>query len=333
VERAAGRAAGLVRRLLAFGRRQVVQPRQLGLNEVIGGLQPMLGRLIGERIQIEYDLSPQVSRINGDVGQLEQVLMNLVLNARDAMLQGGTLRIATVDARLAQPDPRRPAVPPGHYATLAVSDTGTGMDAQTQQHLFEPFFTTKPMGQGTGLGLPTVYGIVKQFGGFIFVESEVGRGSTFTLYWPATSGPAAEAAPQALTPVPSSVVGRETVLLVEDEDTVRRFAKRALERHGFHVLEAASPKEALLLSASDGPVHLLVTDVVMPGGSGPELAVQFQRLRPGVPVLYISGYPGKLIAESGVLGDVSMALLMKPFTSAQLLERVDLALRGPAAGG
>jgi PAS domain S-box-containing protein len=331
VERAANRGAGLVRRLLAFGRRQVVQPRPLSLNEVITGLRPMLGRLIGERIQVVYDLDPRVSWIHGDTGQLEQALMNLALNARDAMLPGGTLRIATEDLVFTRPDVRRPTVPPGHYAALVVSDTGAGMDAETREHLFEPFFTTKPVGQGTGLGLPTVYGIVKQFGGFIFVESEVGRGSTFTLYWPAVEAPA-DVASQVRPPASAPVVGRETILLVEDEDTVRRFARRALERHGFHVIESASPQEALVHSAADGPVHLLVTDVVMPGASGPELAAQFRRLRPGVPVLYISGYPGKLVAEGGVLGEISSALLMKPFTSAELLERVAAALRRPAGG-
>jgi two-component system cell cycle sensor histidine kinase/response regulator CckA len=331
VQRAGQRAAGLVRRLLAFGRRQVVQPRQQKFNEVIQGLRPVLERVVGEHIRMKFELAPELYWINGDVGQLEQILMNLVLNARDAMPKGGTLRIETRNLTLAETDDRALAMPAGQYAALIVGDTGQGMDARTKDHLFEPFFTTKPEGEGTGLGLPTVYGIVKQFGGFIFVDSEVGRGTTFSLYWPAITRTLTESVPAPKAPPPAVVVGRETILLVEDEETVRRFARLALERHGFHVIEASSPKEALVEAATVRSIDLLVTDVVMPGDSGVDLAAEMKRVRPGVPVLYISGYPANLIAQDGHLADVSAHLLLKPFTSEDLLRSVDVALGRSAA--
>lgn len=325
VQRAGERAAGLVRRLLAFGRRQVVQPQPLNLNEVIQDLRLMLERLIGEHIRMTFDLAPGLCWIDGDAGQLEQVLMNLVLNARDAMAHGGTLRIETENLDLTSDD-ARPSMPAGPYVVLRIIDTGTGMDARTQDHLFEPFFTTKPVGAGTGLGLPTVYGIVKQFGGFIFVDSQVGRGSTFTLYWPANREASPERVPAPRRPAAVAVVGRETILLVEDEKTVRRFVRQVLERHGFHVLEAASAKAALAEAKAAHALHLLVTDIVMPGDSGVELAAELRRVRPGVPVLYISGYPANLIAQDGKLSDASVHLLLKPFTSEQLLRQVEVAL-------
>jgi PAS domain S-box-containing protein len=331
VQRAGQRAAGLVRRLLAFSRRQVVQPRQVDLNEVIKGMRPMLERLIGEHIQMTFDLAPALSAINGDTGQLEQVLMNLALNARDAMPQGGSLRFETWDVVLAEGDAHASTMPRGPYAALAVSDTGYGMDSQTKDHLFEPFFTTKPIGEGTGLGLPTVYGIVKQFDGFIFVDSEVGRGSTFTLYWPAVARPAPESGATTRRPETAARVGRETILLVEDEETVRRFARLALERHGFSVVEASSAKSAMTTVGGDGPIDLLVSDVVMPGESGVELAARVQRMRPGVPVLYISGYPANLMAQNGLIADRSARLLMKPFTPEELLANVEAALRRTSA--
>jgi CheY-like chemotaxis protein len=290
------------------------------------GLRPMLERLIGEHIELRFDFDRGLSTINGDTGQLEQVVMNLVLNARDAMREGGALRIETRNRELGEEHGQIPQIPAGRYAVLVVADTGHGMDAHAKNHLFEPFFTTKPFGEGTGLGLPTVYGIVKQFGGFIVVESEVGRGTTFTVYWPAAAqhpSPGGVATPRREAPI---VVGRETILLVEDEEPVRRFVKLALERSGFRVLEAASPRTAMAVAAAEGPVHLLLTDVVMPGQSGADLAAELRRVYADLPVLYISGYPASLITANGMLANVSAPLLMKPFTSQELLANVESAL-------
>jgi PAS domain S-box-containing protein len=322
VQRAAERSAGLVRRLLAFGRRQIIQPRELNLNEVIEGLKPMLERLIGESIHVVVTLDPSLRSIVGDASQVEQVVMNLSLNARDAMPAGGTLTIVTRNATARDQLPIRAA---GPHVLMTIRDTGTGMDAGTKQHLFEPFFTTKPVGAGTGLGLSTVYGIVKQLGGFITVDSEIDKGTTFRIFLPA-SGSAPEIVHTTAKPGPA-VVGRETILLVEDEDSVRRFAKHALERHGFRVIETASPEQALsLATANDPPIDLLLTDVVMPHLSGPELAERLGKIRPDLPVLYMSGYPSSMVMQ-GAQSSASVRLLPKPFTTADLLANVDDVLR------
>jgi CheY-like chemotaxis protein len=242
------------------------------------------------------------------------------------MAGGGELHIETSNFTLTDRDARRPTMAPGEYVALVVRDTGHGMDAQTKDHLFEPFFTTKPAGEGTGLGLPTVYGIVKQFGGFIFVDSEAGHGASFSLYWPAVARAIGEGVASEKRTAPDPIVGRETVLLVEDESMVRRFAKLVLERHGFRVVEAKSASDALEAAAPEQSIDLLVTDVVMPGDSGVDLADKLHRLRPSIPVLYISGYPANLIAQNGLLADASPHLLMKPFTSEQLLANIELAL-------
>ena len=328
VERAAQRAAGLVRRLLAFGRREIVEFTKLDLNKAIGDLRPMLERLIGEHIQMAFLLAPGLPVINGDAGQFEQILMNLSLNARDAMPHSGGLRVETRDASVTADTAPLRSMPPGHYVVLRIADTGSGMDAEAQARLFEPFFTTKPRAEGTGLGLSTVYGIVKQAGGFIFVESAVGCGTTFTLYFPAVAAPVVEERPSRSEAMPApAVVGRDTVLLVEDDENVRRFTRLALERHGFHVLEAASPDEAMAVAAgATGPIDLLLSDVVMPGRGGPELADEFARLHPGVPVLFMSGYPADLIARAGEIRKRGARLLLKPFTSAELLAAIKRAL-------
>ncbi len=319
VQRAAERSAGLVRRLLAFGRRQVIQPRELNLNSIVEGLTPMLERLIGESIQVIATLDPQVRTIVGDPGQVEQVVMNLSLKARDAMPLGGTLTIVTRNATAAD---RVPLGAPGPHVLMTMRDTGTGMDADTKQRIFEPFFTTKPVGKGTGLGLSTVYGIVKQLGGFIAVESELGKGTTFQIFLPA-AGAAAPEIVQVRAKSGAAMVSRETILLVEDEESVRRFARHALERHGFRVIEAASPEQALSLAASSAePIALLLTDVVMPQLSGPELAGRLRQTRPELPVLYMSGYPASMVMQGGQ-PDASVRLLPKPFRTADLLANIE----------
>jgi PAS domain S-box-containing protein len=328
VQLAAERAAGLVQRLLAFGRRQVLQPRAIGLNTVVENLKPMLDRLIGEQVQIALALAADLRLVTGDAGELEQVIMNLALNARDAMPGGGTLTIETSTVRVGGPD--QPTMPPGTYVLMTIRDTGHGMDSLVKQHVFEPFFTTKPVGQGTGLGLSTVYGIVKQLDGFIWVDSAVGQGTAFHVYLPAAGVEGvAEPAPDEAARLAAG--GRRgTILLVEDEGTVRRFARLALERHGFLVVEAATPEDALALAEGGAQgFSLLLTDVVMPRTSGPELAERLRRTWPDLPVLYMSGYPSTLVRDGGIL-DPSMRLLPKPFTPTELLAHVDEVLEGPA---
>jgi two-component system cell cycle sensor histidine kinase/response regulator CckA len=326
VQRAAERAAGLVRRLLAFGRRQVIQPRDLSLNGVIEGLLPMLERVIGEGTRIVVTLAPDLRSVIGDAGQLEQVIMNLILNARDAMPVGGTL---TIETRNVTESDHRPILAAGPHALMIIRDTGTGMDARTKDHLFEPFFTTKPVGEGTGLGLSTVYGIVKQLGGSIWVDSELGQGSTFRIFVPA-SGHVPEIVQTKPRPGPAAV-SRETILLVEDEETVRRFTRLALERHGYRVIEAATPDQALMsAAATEETISLLLTDVVMPLVSGPELAVRLKTLRPDMAVLYMSGYPASMIMQGTPL-DATVRLLPKPFTTSDLLASIDEALEREVA--
>jgi hypothetical protein len=321
------RAAELTRQLLAFSRRQVLAPKVLELNAVVANMERMLRRLLGEDVELATTLDPATGAVSADPGQLEQVLLNLAVNARDAMPGGGRLSVGT--SRLAITEEhveRRHRLPPGDYACLAVTDTGVGMDDATQAHLFEPFFTTKEVGKGTGLGLATVYGIVKQSGGYIWVYSEPARGTTVKVYLPRVPGVAEAAAP---APVPTVVRGgHETVLLVEDAAPVRTLARRSLEARGYRVLDASDGPAALELSARHtGGIDLLVTDVVMPGMSGRELAERLAPQRPGMKVLYTSGYTDDAMVRQGVL-TAGVAFLQKPFVPDTLARKVRDVLDG-----
>jgi two-component system cell cycle sensor histidine kinase/response regulator CckA len=327
---AAERTASVTAQLLAFSRRQVLQPRVLELDEVVQGLEAVLRRALGERSTLVLRLGAASGRVKADPGQLAQVLLNLVLNARDAMPIGGRLAIETSVTELSEQYARlHPgiAVHPGIYALLAVSDTGHGMSPETLRHIFEPFYTTKPVGQGTGLGLATVYGIVKQSEGYVWAYSELGQGTTFKVYLPLETE-ATSRAPA--TPPPVRASG-EVVLVVEDEPTVRDMTSRVLQEYGYRVVVAAGAQEALaLVSQRDQKVKLLITDVVMPGMDGPELARQVLALRPGLPVLFMSGYTDDEIVRRGLL-QVGQPFLQKPFTPEALGREVaELLKRSPA---
>jgi two-component system, cell cycle sensor histidine kinase and response regulator CckA len=328
VQRAGERAAGLTRQLLAFGGRQVVLPRPLDVNGLVAELGKLLGRLIGEDVALVTVLDPALGSVRGDRGQLEQVVMNLVLNARDAMPQGGTLTIETRNVELAADDAGvHFGVQPGPYVLLAIRDTGTGMNATTQAHIFEPFFTTKTPGRGTGLGLATVYGIVKQSAGNIEVESAPGRGTTFRVLLPRVVEPAPVARGRATTDVVTG--GTETVLVVEDERIVRRLICDVIRERGYTVLEAGDGVEALRSAEEHaGPIHLLITDLVMPRMSGRVLAEHLTALRPGMRVLFLSGYAAEAMARHGV-PDEETAFLQKPFVPDALAAKVRVALSGP----
>ncbi len=320
VKRAAERAADLTRQLLAFSRLQVLQPRVLDLNDVVRDLESLLRRTLGEDVSLETAFSGDACRVVADRGQLDQVLINLAVNARDAMPHGGRLEVTTVCVTLAGPVAETLELPPGEYIELTVRDTGVGMDEVTLAQVFEPFFTTKPSGEGTGLGLATAYGIVRQSGGQIRVESELGRGSSFHVLLPAA--PAGEDVPAGLREREGSENGSETLLLVEDEDMVRRLARLTLEQRGYRVLEAAGGDEALRLAAEfDEPIHLLLTDVVMPGMNGRALAEHLQAKRPETRVLFMSGYPDDAIVRYGI-SEADVAFLEKPFSSGDLAEKV-----------
>jgi PAS domain S-box-containing protein len=328
---AAERAAGLTRQLLAFSRKQVLEPKVLDLNAVVGGMDEMLRRLIGEDIELHTQLAPSLGRTKADPGQLEQVLMNLVVNARDAMPRGGRLTLQTANAVMDDTYIRdHLGARPGRYVMLAVCDNGLGMDPETQKHIFEPFFTTKEKGKGTGLGLATVYGIVKQSEGYIWVESAPGAGTTVKVYLPRVEAePAAEEVRRPAVPeeLPR---GTETVLLVEDEDMVRRMTREVLEGAGYRVLEASSGFEALRVSAGhDGNLDLLLTDVVMPGMSGRELSERLAPVRPTMKVLYMSGHTDDAIFHHGVT-QAGTGFLQKPFTPDALERRVRELLGNPA---
>ena len=326
IMKAGERAAALTRQLLAFSRRQVLQPQVLELNKLVTGMSAMLRRLIGEDIDLRLILPAAVGRVNADPGQMEQVLMNLVVNARDAMPAGGTLTIETANVQLDRNSAgRHVAVRPGPYVLLAVSDSGVGMDEATQAHLFEPFFTTKSQGKGTGLGLSTVFGIVKQSGGSVQVYSELGKGTSVKVYLPRIGQPAAAGPGGSSRPVAR---GTETILVVEDDEMVRHLVRDALERDGYKVLEAAGPLEARSTAESyRGAIHLLITDVVMPKLSGRELAGQLGRRRPQMKILYISGYADGAVVTSGVL-EKGVAFLQKPFTPAALTAKVREVIEG-----
>ncbi len=317
---AAQRAASLTGQILAFSRGHVVQPVPLDLNEVLAGLEPMLARVIGEHIRLVARREASLDSVLADPGQLEQVVVNLALNARDAMPNGGTLTIVTRNVRVEAHDAAHPGVPAGRWVVLELHDTGVGMDAETQARIFEPFFTTKERGKGTGLGLATVYGIVRQAGGAVRVRSAVGQGSSFTLYLPRTTvAPAARAAETAPTAVRG---GTETVLLVEDEDAVRAIARETLARRGYEVLVAPDGPGAIALARRHPtPIDLLLTDVIMPGMHGRELAEALQRDRPGMRVLFMSGYTEDEVLHRGISTD-ALAFIAKPFTPDALAARV-----------
>lgn len=320
IRQAGERAASLTKQLLALSRQQILRPEVLNLNDIVMQMRGMLERLVGEHIQLELTLSKDVGCIKADPGQVEQLLLNLVVNARDAMADGGTLAILTcnieLDAHFAIDDP---TVVPGPHVRLTVSDSGVGMDAATCRRIFEPYFTTKAPGKGTGLGLSTVYGIVKQTGGRISVSSEPGRGTSFEIDFPRVVG-----VPQLKERTPDHAVtgGTETILLVEDEPAIRHLTRRILTTAGYTVLEAGTGDEALaLLRDGDWTPDLLLTDVVMPGISGRELATRIGQLRPGIKVLYMSGYTDDYILHHGVLNDASR-FITKPYTPAELKRRL-----------
>ena len=321
IKKAGNRAAALTRQLLAFSRKQVLTPRVVDLNIIIANVEKLLCRLIGEDIELKIAQAPELGRVRADPDQIEQVLLNLAINARDAMPHGGKLTIETANATLDASYPRvnRP-VEPGQYVLLAVSDTGSGMSEEIKAHVFEPFFTTKEKGKGTGLGLAMVYGIVKQSGGYIWVYSELNRGTTFKIYLPFVEGAAENfETPKLPVGVPK---GSETVLLVEDEDAVRSLVRGILESSGYAVIEASRPEEALILSQRhEGSIHLLVTDVVMPEMSGSELAKRLEFVFPDMKVLYVSGYTDEAIVHHGVL-EPGTAFLQKPFTPDSLAWKV-----------
>jgi signal transduction histidine kinase/ActR/RegA family two-component response regulator len=322
VRKAAEGAAALTRQLLTFSRQQVLEPRVIDLNSVIEHLKKILQRVIGEDIELSTTLEPELGAVKADVGHIEQIVMNLAVNARDAMPTGGKLTIET--ANVAQdPNPARSREASRGEATpcvmLAVTDTGTGMDEATKARIFEPFFTTKASGKGTGLGLATVYAIVEQWGGFIWVYSELGHGTSFKIYFPLVQAPADSGAVGAQADVPR---GSETILLVEDAAAVRAVSKQVLERQGYTVLEAPDGQAALHLAQRHrGPIHLLLTDVVMPKIGGRELAERLTQSRPDIRVLYTSGYTDDSVVRHGILEN-GVAYLPKPFTPDSLARKV-----------
>jgi nitrogen-specific signal transduction histidine kinase/CheY-like chemotaxis protein len=324
IDAAAARAANLTRQLLAYSRKQVLQPRRLDINQTVSEAAGMLRRVIGEDISLRTDLAPALWTVHADPGQLEQVLMNLAVNARDAMAGGGalTLRTAnvTVDAAAAR---ERPGLEPGAYAAIFVEDTGTGMEPETLANIFEPFYTTKPVGEGTGLGLAMVYGILKQSGGYVYVDSTPGVGSRFTVLLPKLEGSSEDESSAPEAPPPR---GDETILLVEDEEAVRRAVRRMLEALGYSVLEAPNAGVALKVAADAETrgqrVHLVLTDVVMPGLNGRRLAEEVAARWPDTKVLYMSGYTDDEILRRGLV-DADSSFLEKPFST----ERLAHALR------
>jgi PAS domain S-box-containing protein len=319
IRKAGERAAGLTRQLLAFSRKQILELRVLDLNEIVHHIQEMLSRLIGEDIQVVMNLDPALSSVRADAGQIEQVIMNLAVNARDAMPRGGRLSLETANVELDETYAQTHVpVQPGPYVMLAVSDTGVGMDRETRERIFEPFFTTKEKGHGTGLGLSTVYGIVKQSGGYIWVYSEPGRGTSFKIYLPRVSAPAEPLPAGEAAPV--SVGGAETILLVEDEESVRALVRRTLEARGYRVLEAADGWEAVEIVRTQ-PIDLLLTDMVLPGFGGREVAARIHDIHPLAKVLYTSGYTDDVIVRRGLM-ERGAAFLEKPFTPSVLARKV-----------
>jgi nitrogen-specific signal transduction histidine kinase len=324
IKKAADRAASLTRQLLAFSRQQVLAPKVVDLNTVVGNMDKLLHRLLGEDIDLFTILEPGLGRVKADPGQIEQVIMNLAVNARDAMPKGGKLTIETANVELDEHYTREHAVvKPGSYVMIAVTDTGVGMTDKVKSRIFEPFFTTKEVGKGTGLGLSTVYGIIKQSGGYVWVYSEVGLGSSFKVYLPRVDAPAEITSPVSSLPTRR---GTETVLLVEDEDGVRALERQVLHKHGYNVLEARNGGEALLMcERHQGEIDMLLTDVVLEQMGGRELAERLLKVRPEMKVLYVSGYADDAIVHHGVLKP-GMAFLQKPFTTEALARKVRFVL-------
>ena len=325
IKMAGERATNLTRQLLAFSRRQILQLRVVDLNAIVTNLDNMLQRMIGEDIELKTVFNPSLGRVKADQGQIEQVLMNLAVNARDAMPQGGKLTIETTNVELGESYTQRHiTMTPGRYVLLAVSDTGCGMDEDIQKHMFEPFFTTKEKGKGTGLGLSTVYGIVKQSGGYVWVYSEPGQGTTFKIYLPRVEERVETVEPVRL-PV-EMLRGTETILLVEDDAGVRALARGVLKSGGYTLLEASNGAEALRVAGQhNDTIHLLVSDVVMPGMSGRQLEECLSAIHPNVKTLYMSGYADNAIVHHGIL-EPGLAFLQKPFTPDALLRKVREAL-------
>jgi len=326
IKRAGERASHLTRQLLAFARREVVQATDLDLNDVVASVEQLLRRTLGEHIDLQTSLDPELWSVHADPGQLEQVLVNLAVNARDAMPRGGTLSIDTQNAVADDAYVSRyPGLEPGRYVRLRVSDTGTGMDLATLSRAVEPFFTTKPKGEGSGLGLATVYGIVMQARGHVHIYSEPDIGTTITALLPATDAVVTKVEP--VTSEEAAPTGG-TILVVEDEEAVREVARRILSNRGYDVVTASSGDEALIVVEDDSrPIDLLLTDVIMPRMLGKELAEQAVRIRPGLPVLYMSGYAHPVLASQGTL-DEGVALIEKPFSGAELLAKVRDVLEG-----
>ena len=327
IHHTAQRAAQLTRQLLTFSRRQTLQPEDIDLNAVLTEMKQMAQRLIGEHIALNTVLADGLRSVRADAGQLEQVIMNLLLNARDAMPHGGTLTVETANLDAAAAERGLfGQLPPGRYVLLKITDTGHGMTPETQARLFEPFFTTKPFGKGTGLGLAVVYGVVKQSGGHIHISSNLNKGTTFSILLPAVE---AEAMAETKAPLPQPGGGTETVLLVEDERQVRELARSFLLKYGYSVLAEPDPQAALKrLSSIDEPIHLVITDVLMPGMNGTEFVRQLKRKRPDVRVLYISGYPAEATSDHGVL-DPGDGFLQKPFSALELSRKVRDVLDAP----
>ncbi len=325
IQNAGKRAAALTQQLLAFSRKQVLEPRILNLNTIILDVEKMLRRLVGEDIQIDLLLAPDTGTVKADRSQIEQVILNLVVNARDAMPDGGKLTIETGKWTLDRSTVlRHPYVIPGPYAMLKVSDTGCGMDAELQSHIFEPFFTTKEKGKGTGLGLATAYGVIKQSGGYIWVDSEVGKGTTFRIYLPEANG-VTEPVPE-VKAAAKVAPERRTILIVEDERSLRKLTRKTLSDAGHKVFEAGDAAEALEISRkTTDTIDLLLTDVIMPGMSGKKLADVLVVERPGIGVLYMSGYTDGQIATQGIL-EQGTTILRKPFTRDELMRQVENAL-------
>jgi len=321
VQKAADRAAALTRQLLAFSRRQVLAPKVVNLNFLVEDMNKLMLRLLGEDIELCTKLDSSLGSVKADPGQIEQVIMNLAVNARDAMPKGGKLTLETANLELDQAYSREHAtVQPGSYVLLAISDTGCGMNAETLSHIFEPFFTTKEQGKGTGLGLSTVYGIVKQSGGYIWPYSELGIGTSFKIYLPRVDEMAERE--QAQAQASSGLGGTETILLVEDEEGVRGLTRQLLQRHGYTVLEAEHGEDALLLCERySGPIHLVLSDVVLAQMSGRELMQRLAPLRREMKVLYMSGYSDEAIVHHGVLAP-GTAFLQKPFTTESLMRKL-----------
>jgi PAS domain S-box-containing protein len=331
IQGATERAATLTRQLLAFSRKQVLQPKVLDLNDVVAGMIKMFSRVIGENIDLAFLPGSKLAPVKADPGQVEQVLLNLVVNARDAMPDGGRLTIETCNVELDSVSAaQHPVMEAGSYVMLIVTDTGCGMDAGTQARIFEPFFTTKGQGKGTGLGLATVYGVVKQSGGFIWVYSEVDHGSTFKIYLPQVKADLERGVPEKTSR--GSHPGTETILFVEDEESVRELVRDYLGKSGYRVLEAPDGVQALEIAAAHRePIHILVTDVVMPRLSGRELATRITAARPEIKILYISGYTDDSIFRHGVL-EGGVAFLQKPFNLKDLAQKIRQVLDGePAA--